>query len=121
MKHRQGYTVELCSVHDPSAIAQACLRDKVDASDVASLMSTSGDSDEAASLMPKLLEIQTKLHSLEGKAFACHDGKQLTKNITAQIGAVPQDVQDQISTLRKSIDTQTEQMSTVKAGLIVNL
>ena len=40
--------------------------DKVSASDIASLMPTSSDSDEAASLMPKLLALQTKLHGMEG-------------------------------------------------------
>lgn len=44
---------------------QNSLRNKVDASDIASLM-PSGGSGESASLMPKVLELQTKINALEG-------------------------------------------------------
>jgi hypothetical protein len=47
------------------SLLQENLNDKVNASDIASLMpSTEGD--EGASLMPKLLELQTKINGLEG-------------------------------------------------------
>ncbi len=38
---------------------------KVNASDLSSLIST-GDSDEGASLLPKLIELQTKFNQFEG-------------------------------------------------------
>ena len=45
---------------------QASLAGKVNASDLASLM-PQGGGDEGASLMPKLIEIQSKMAQLEGK------------------------------------------------------
>lgn len=49
-----------------SVLLQISLQGKVNAADIASLMPTSGDSGEAGSLMPKILELQTKINSLEG-------------------------------------------------------
>lgn len=51
-------------------VLQTSIRNKVNASDIASLMPTSSDnSDEAASLLPKILELQTKIGGLEGEYF----------------------------------------------------
>ena len=44
---------------------QSTLSEKVSAADIASLMPSS-DGDEAGSLMPKLIELQTKINQLEG-------------------------------------------------------
>lgn len=46
---------------------QTSLRNKVNASDITSLIPTStGDSGEASSLLPKMIELQTKINGLEG-------------------------------------------------------
>ena len=45
---------------------QSSLAQKVNTSDLASLMPQSG-SDEGASLMPKLIELQNKLAQIEGE------------------------------------------------------
>ncbi len=47
------------------SLLQSTLSEKVSAADIASLMPSS-DGDEAGSLMPKLLELQTKINQLEG-------------------------------------------------------
>ena len=41
----------------------------MNASDIASLMPTSSDDSNQASLLPKLLELQTKISALEGKYY----------------------------------------------------
>lgn len=45
---------------------QTNLRNKVNASDIASLMPSGTGGDDASAVMPKLLELQTKLNGLEG-------------------------------------------------------
>ena len=38
--------------------------------------------------------------------------------LAAQIGAVPQDIQDQISTLRQGLDSQNEQLGLVSTAIL---
>ena len=48
------------------------LAEKVSAADLASLMPQSTGSDDAASIMPKLIMIQNRLNQLEGQCLHAH-------------------------------------------------
>lgn len=77
-------------------------------------MSQTGDSGEAASLMPKLLELQTKLNLLECMYY--YYVLLVTMNYfylhAAKVG-VPPDLLDQITVMKKSIDALTNELSSV--------
>ena len=96
---------------------QANIRNKVNASDLASLM-PQGDSGEGASLMPKVLEVQTRVTNLEGihSFIVRRMFLSLSIELLAQVQTLPstEDVQDQMSALRSTVDTQTEELSTVR-------
>jgi chromosome segregation ATPase len=68
---------------------------KLNISDMASLM-PKGDSGEAASLMQKLMELQSKVEQMEG-----------------QLGALPPDVLDQIAAMQKAIDKLTADLASL--------
>lgn len=113
----QASLLALIEVAQDTFFQQTSLRDKVNASDITALM-PSGDSGEASSLMPKVLELQTKMNGLEG--MACGIRKLLSKYFIEQMGAVPQDVQDQLAALRSTVDTQSQDLSSVSIANTIN-
>ena len=71
---------------------------KVSISDMASLM-PKGDSDEAAALLPKLMELQSKVEHME-----------------SEMGRMPPDVLDQIAAMQKAIDKLTADLTSVRSA-----
>ena len=70
--------------------------------------------------MPKLLELQAKLSQIECRLYAFIPGNHFSQYLlmpcsfsTAQMGAVPSDVKDQISSMQKEIDSLSAELASV--------
>ncbi|CAI8025791.1 Glutamine-rich protein 2 [Geodia barretti] len=75
---------------------------KLNIADMASLMPT-GDSEEMAALLPRLMELQSRLDQVEGEL--------------GKATALPPDVMDQISAMQKAIDKLTADLASLSSQI----